>query len=287
MSTIHDKLASLLSMTVDRGCTEDEAETAMRMAANIAAKHGIDLDALRPAGAPKPKATRKRHTTELKWHQVFCAQAAAELSGVACHVKDLGRRGFEFIGRPENIDSAEQLMFWLFRQVEEIYKAALPKGLNQRERAEFRRTFKAACAQRVLERACRVMRDMVRKESSVNTTGHNALVVAGHFLTLKQEIDDELYGTAEERAARAKQWEEVMAKRKAEHDAWRAANPVEAAKRDEEERKENERWHKQQERNAKRRKGDGFGRERSMPKGSGTAAGYRAGDAVKLRKEVD
>lgn len=276
MSASHDKILKLLNMTVKNGCTEDEQETALKMAMAIAAREGIDLEALRPKDAPKIKAVMKGHYQEFKPHQALAAQAAAVLFGVECNVYNLGARGFNFVGRPELIELAEETMFWLFRQIEELYKQALPKGLSKTERAEFRKTFKAACALRTWERAREAMRDMRYNDARAQeATGHNALVVQGYFETLEKEQDEfweERFAETPEQKARREAQEKAQAE-------WDAAHPKEAARR----KKEEERAAAKAARQAAKRKGR---RERSIPMGSGTNLGYAAGDAVQLRKEV-
>lgn len=269
---IKKKLAALLAMTPERGATEDESETAMKLAAALAAKHGIDLASIE--GGKKIKMERKRDRTEMRLHQAYAAQAAAELFGVACELYKEGKEGFVFIGRDENVAMAEETMFWLFRQIEELYKSALPKGLSQKERAEFRRTFKPACALRVRERAIKIVRDMVRSDAGARGTGHNALTVMGHFETLRREIRELRYGpepTAEDKARWAKEAAEYCERDR----LWREQNPEEAKKRDAEAAREDRRF--------ARRKGP---RERTMPIGSGTEAGYVAGDRVELNRKV-
>lgn len=136
------KLAKLLNMTVENGCTEDEQESAMRMAAGLAARAGIEseLEKLKNTGQQPAtrKATRKNFSQEFKIHQVLAAQAAAELYGCEIYAYDRGKSGIFFVGREENIESAETTMFWLMRQVELLYKQNLPRGLTQSARAEER-----------------------------------------------------------------------------------------------------------------------------------------------------
>lgn len=273
MTTIQDKLASLLRMTEANGCTEDEAETAMRLAAGIAAKHGIDLNDCRPVGSAKIKITKKTEYKEMPFHQAFCARAAAALHGVECVLYDEGKHGFQFVGREDNIELATQTMFWLFRQIEEIYKQHLPKGLSKTERAEFRRTFKPACARRVYQRAYDIVRKMQQDDVFAQAaTGSNALVVQGYFATLADEINEyynEKLKPTPEQVERAR--------KHAEQDRiWREANPEAAKRYDVERAREDKKWAK--------RKGP---RARTMPTGSGTDAGYTAGDRVKLRKDVN
>lgn len=202
---------------------------------------------------------------------------AGELFGIQCNVYDLGKNGIMFVGREELIELAEETMFWLFRQVEQLYKTALPKGLSKTARNEFRKTFKAACAERTLQRVREYIRDIQYNQARAQAeAGHNALVVKGHFNTLKDEIDaywDERFKLTPEQGARRKAQDERIRK-------WREENPEEAARMD----KEEERRRKAEERRAAKRKGP---RVRQLPRGSGTNAGWAAGDHVKLRKEVE
>lgn len=277
---IKNKLEALLRMTEKNGATEDEAATAMALAAAIAAKRGIDLAAIN-SDAPKPKLTRKRFQDETPIHQSFCARAAAHLMGVAF---DERSTGFEFIGREELVEGAEQIMFWLFRQVEDLYKQALQarsielgRTMTTKERGEFRKTFKPACAKRVHERASDLMHRMKRDERTAQqATGQNALVVAGYFRTLEMEINDFRYGpppTAEQKA----QWAREAAQAAERDRLWRQQNPKEAAKRDREDARWQKRWEARESKRQVRP---------DIPQGSGTQAGYAAGERVQLRKEV-
>jgi hypothetical protein len=251
-----DKITKLLNMTVENGCSEDEQESAMRIAASLAAKAGIDLDSCRAVDAPRPKAKSKNVGRDFKPHQALSAEAAAILYGCEANSYNLGADGIVFVGRDENIELAEQTWFWLMRQVELLYKQALPKGLSQTARGEFRKTFKAACAARVRDRAWSLMQDLKKNDSAAQAaTGHNALVVLGHFEQLQKEISE--------------YWDERVQSWKKQREDWEQKNP-EAAK----------------ELAKKEAKRKGYRRGRSIPTGSGTNAGFAAGDRVKLREEV-
>jgi len=272
-----DRIRKLLNMTVENGCTEDEQSTAMGMAAGIAAREGIaDWEALgdQQANTPKRKAKAKYKPEPIKPHQALAAAAAAELFGIECHVYNLGARGIQFIGREELIEMAEHTMFWLFRQIEELYKRSLPKGMSQRERSEFRKTFKAACAHRTLERARQMMRDMKSNDTQAQVaTGQNAIVVAGHFEQLQSEVNEywsEYFDKMNARAAARR--ESMTPEQQARHDEMQEQLRKEQAKREKAEAR-------------RRAKGVGPREGRSIPTGNGTRAGRAAGDEVKLRKE--
>lgn len=273
------KLSKLLNMTVENGCTEDEQESAMAMAAGIAARIGISLESVAPAGATtaQRKAMRKAVEQEFKIHQLLSAQAAALLYGCEIYTYNHGKNGVFFIGREENINLAEQTTFWLMRQVELLYKQSLPKGLTQRARAEYRKTFKAACAHRVYLRAQELMRNMKRDDQAAQSaTGSNALVVQGYFDQLAQENDDYWKPSEEEQLASKMRQEAYEAR---ERDRRAALTPEQRAAED----KAIDKMMKSEQSKAAKRRGP---RARTLPTGNGTSAGRAAGDQVKLRESV-
>lgn len=273
------KINKLLNMTVENGCSEDEQETAMAMAAGIATRLGIDLEAARQREATpaQRKAVRKGFNQEFKIHQVLAFQAAGQLYGCEVYTYSGGKGGCFFIGREENVELAEQTAFWLMRQVELLYKEHLPRGLSQSVRAEYRKTFKAACAHRVYERAVSLMYKMRRdNEAAQSATGQNALVVQGYFDQLKQENQDFWKPSAEAQARidqRRKEYEQAEEVRR---------NALTPAEREAEDRVK-QREAKKAARAAAKRKGP---RPRTLPTGIGSSAGFAAGDRVKLRREV-
>ena len=191
---IKAKLFKLLNVTTDRGTSEAEAATAMSMATRLMIAHGISQDELRQSAfvAGRSEQTQLDHD----W-QELCAGAAGALVGCTTIIvtnRVTKERGFYFVGRPENHKAAGDLFNFLADQVERLYKVNLVPGMTQSARANFRRTFKFACASRVRHRAAQLVEEMKRGELSVGT-GTNALVVQGHFDKLKEETDAFLAGT--------------------------------------------------------------------------------------------
>lgn len=183
MTSIKDKIRKMMALGAKgSGASEEEAATAMRMAMGLMAKHGIDQATL---GGPKPTARMAaRVDREIKSYEVSLAQAAGFLYGCKVLFWKGGQHGFAFIGRPDNTDAAEATMMWLTQQVEELYKAHLPRGMTQRDRAEYRRTFKTACANRVANRAAEFVRNPHQIASDIKST---ALVVGDYFKQLQVE----------------------------------------------------------------------------------------------------
>lgn len=57
--------------------------------------------------------------------------------------------GHVFVGKPDMIEVAEMMLVHLINEVERLYKRDLPKNMTKSERAEWRKTYKSACAHRV------------------------------------------------------------------------------------------------------------------------------------------
>lgn len=269
------KITKLLNMTVENGCSEDEQETAMAMAASIATRLGIDLEAQRQKEATpaQRKAIKKAVNQEFKIHQVLAFQAAAALYGCDLYTYDGGKGGLYFIGREENVELAEQTAFWLMRQVELLYKEHLPRGLTQSVRAQYRKTFKAACAHRVAQRAQTLMREMKQNDGRAQeATGQNALVVQGYFDQLKKENEDYFKPSPEQQAIIDQRREQYRLAEEARR------NALTPAERDREDRDRQREFNK-----LMKRKGP---RPRRLPTGIGTNDGLAAGDRVQLRKEI-
>jgi hypothetical protein len=257
-----------MNMTVANGCTEDEALSAMTMAAGIATRMGIELDRVQPAGSPKRKLKETFNHMQMKVHEALAGEAAGTLYGVEFNAPNYGKNGYWFIGREENIALAETTMLWLMRQVELLYKTHLPRGLTVSARAQFRATFKQACALRILDRATDMMRDMARNDTTAQAnTGSTALVVAGHFAVLKAEIDDH--------------WDQKM-----KTGAYAVAKTQQQIDRERAEREQLEADYASGRKQRPKMKVHKQRRGRSIKFGNGTDAGFAAGDTVKLRQEL-
>lgn len=182
--SIKDRIRKLMALAADTsGASEAEADTAMRMAMGLMAKHGIDQASL---GGPKPTARMAaRVEREIKPYEVQLANAAAYLYGCQALFWKNGRHGFAFIGRADNTDAAEETMLWLTKQVNALYSASVPKDLKtHKEWFEFRKTFKIACAHRVAQRAAEFVRNPHQIASDIKST---ALVVSDYFKKLNAE----------------------------------------------------------------------------------------------------
>lgn len=183
-NAIADKIRKLLALAGNNP-NENEAAAALERATELMMKHGIE------------EASLKTDTIKIDYYgatvegdhrwQGFCAQAAGRLAGAAAvFVKTRDGMMIRFAGREENCTAACNMAIYIIDQVERTYKAFLPKGLSKTERAEYRRTFKEACAARVFDRADQI----VKSQSEKGLSGVNALVVVDHRKQLLAETQE-------------------------------------------------------------------------------------------------
>lgn len=201
-----DKIKKLLAMSEKNGATENEAATAMRMAASLALKHDIELSSL--ASSEKQKEAVDafiRNEPMLKW-EVYIRRAAGHLFGVQVSHGTT----FHWIGKPADIENAELLVPYLTSQVGRIYKDALAAqgGMTQPARAKFRKEFKEGCAFRVNQRAQELIKKMQQDDREAQEfVGSTALVVQHVFEEKALDIRnwwDELAKTGRVKASRRK-----------------------------------------------------------------------------------
>lgn len=155
MSAIVDRIKKLLALARDKGASEAEAATAMRMASELMLKHNIDEPT---EEVPTVGYHQVVYEDTDKWVYWLGRAAALIYSCKEVETTRGGKRGIGFIGRPDNTEAAFTTLVWLVDQVEEQYKLHLPRGLSKGARAEFRRTFKYAAALRVVGKAQEIVK---------------------------------------------------------------------------------------------------------------------------------
>lgn len=174
MENVVDRIRKLLALAKDKGASEHEASFAMAKASELMLKYNIDH--VDDEDAPGFIESRKSPILDQKWH-FFLAGAVASLFNcravytdiVVCH---------SFVGRPANTEAAADTFEYLVQQVEGLYKQGLRAfrsrmgRLSKSSRAEFRQTFKEACALRIYQRVVEIK----AHERNV-IPNHRALVV--------------------------------------------------------------------------------------------------------------
>jgi hypothetical protein len=190
MTSINERIKKLLALGRNSGATEAEAETAMGMAAALMLKHGIDEDSLveRKVGAEAGVRLDKFYED---WHYE-CAQAAATL--YTSRALKYRNSGVSFVGRKDNIEACAEMTDYLVGEVERLYKVCLPKGMSKIDRANFRKTFKFACARRLFLRAVLII-DELKKGKGVASVGSTALVVVESIAAQLREAEEFMMGS--------------------------------------------------------------------------------------------
>ncbi len=183
MNPIIEKIKKLLALAGNNS-NESEAARAMEMASTLMMKHGIEEDQVK--GEVKQEIRPgTRYDDQAPFHRIV-AQAVAELMG--CSTYWYPRvKGVQFVGRPLNVTAAEELYVYVILQVEHLYRIELPKGLTQRERSQYRKTYKLACANRIHTR----VRDIIRHQGlSTSEASTSRALVVQHREVLRGEIDE-------------------------------------------------------------------------------------------------
>lgn len=181
MEDIRDKIRKLLSVA-EGGANEHESNVAMRMASDLMMRHGIDRASLASGEERVEVIEGEKFNIDYSWHKIL-ATSAGELYGVL----PLGTSdwsGCRFVGRADNVGAASDTFEFLRVQVEQLYKTHLPAGMTKASRALYRRTFKASCSTRVLERCLQI----VAAQCASDPGAKNALVVLDHRKQLANEV---------------------------------------------------------------------------------------------------
>lgn len=185
MSEIHDKIKKLLAVAEGQA-NENESAQAMKFASMLMMRHGIDRSEL---GEKSVVGEGSMFDIDYKWHKAV-ASAAGLLYG-ATPFYNHAFTAFRYVGRSENIDAAQDTLAFMLLQVEALYKHNLPKGMSKSERAEYRRSFKQACAERVYNRCQEIVEEQMRADAAGSPASTStALVVIAHREQLKVEVED-------------------------------------------------------------------------------------------------
>lgn len=183
MTNVKDKIRKLLAMAEAAGGNENEMKNAMAMASDLMMRHGVEREQL---GDVTPKARRGEVIdADYVWYHDLAVAAGLLCGCKTIHWYPRAYSKVRFVGRPENIEGAQDIYTFLILQLEMFYKAALPKGMSKLERAEYRKTFKHACALRIRNRAQTII-DAQPKETGT------ALMVIDHRNMLLGEAAAEM-----------------------------------------------------------------------------------------------
>lgn len=205
LAKIRDRVKKLLALGNNSAATEHEAAQALQMASDLMARYNIQIDAS-PNVEDRQVMRGQWYTYEHPWQKI-AAMAAGALYN--CQVIS-STTEYQFVGRSHNIDAARDTHLWIMQQIESFYKQALTPGLSKSDRAEFRRTFKFACANRVYFRSQDIKSERQRgtdNNKAIEQTGSNALVVVKSIVQQIEEVRafmDEIPGLRTGRSVRYK-----------------------------------------------------------------------------------
>lgn len=187
MTNAIDKVRKLLALARDKGATEAEAASAMAMASRIMLDHNLSEDMI---GDKSEIYGGMWGTLQPRW-SLWLGLAVGKLYSCQ-HVFAVlrssdGKTTNRWIGRELNVRACEETFQFIIDQVEREYKRELKRWgrkLTQPMRAELRKTFKEACAMRVLHR-CEEIIEHHRK--GVNQ--HALVVIDDMMVEINRQLD--------------------------------------------------------------------------------------------------
>lgn len=191
MEKIRDRIRKLLRLARDKGANENEAAIALAAANRLMLEHDIAHVGEEDESVHVVRGDRMYVDRGERW-ELFVASATAKLYNCRS-VQWRGDGSHAFVGRVESVGACEETFVWICEQVDELYKEGLKafRGkvgvLDKSLRADFRKTFKEACAVRIHHRV-----DEIIAANRGNIPAHKALVVIDQALAAADELlDDE------------------------------------------------------------------------------------------------
>ena len=188
LNTIN-KIKKLLAVAATgSGATEGEAMSAAALASALMLKHNIDVQLDDDKDEPTAQRGESLGGYDEPWH-IECSGGAGYL--YSCRPLIQRRMGnIAFVGRPDNINAAEMTLKFFVDETERLYKLNLPKGLSKLDRANFRATFKMACARRIAARCWAIMETLRQDDAkAIEATGSRALVIVQSIDAMLAEAD--------------------------------------------------------------------------------------------------
>ncbi len=265
-----EKVQKLLTLSKDAGATEHEAQVAAAMAQKLLEAHNLDMASIGHTAKGSQRSDNKLKGGLYKWQRELW-RAVSELNFcMYWSIKGL-KAGSTYehriLGRQENVIGTQVMAEYLQGTVERIaQETANDRGLNIycREMIAFREGMGERLSYRLWtlrsERLAEDKRKQREQEAAARHPGH----VASNAIVLQSVIDDEHDlnndyvhgwepGTTAKRKRDAELWhQQAVAKRK----QWELDNPEAHKAELEDIRKRSDEFNKQQERKARRRKGN-------------------------------
>lgn len=203
------KIQKLMAMADHVGSNPNEAAAAAAMAARLAAKHNIDLDAVRTADQPK---TFARLYTEIKVpmrdEQAFyflCNAVAKTYGCVGGHFIFSGSIEPVFVGQPHNTGMAKSWFQYLWdacKLANRIHAREQNYGSHAR-REQARSAFRYGFCKAVSERMHELLMATMAQTHTSTHTGGTALVVGAWFESERRDVAQWM---ADDAAARAERY---------------------------------------------------------------------------------
>ena len=192
MLNFEEKIKKLLALADNPGASENEAEVALAMAQKLAAKHAVDITKLQTGEIEEGFVIFTLRQGK-RINPVEKRLSSALQALYACKPFISGKTEIK-VACPKSMELAIKNTFeWLIRQIEKECQKDLPDEYFGRERSEFERTFKWACAVKIVDRA----QDLTKKLTTDNgfaqaEAGTTSLAIRESRKDLMSKAYDEL-----------------------------------------------------------------------------------------------
>jgi len=179
MSDIHSKIADLFELA-NNNPNEAEAASAAAMARKLMLKHNIDE---RDIGRKANVGFNGEKSVDRDYY-LLLTTGISELIPAKALIYTNGRnKTIKWAATAVNAQVANQMLEFWARQIEALYKQALPAGMSKSQRAQYRKDFKRNAAVTIIHRA----RELRKQQNLEKGTGTSLLVIQTE---LEAEVDE-------------------------------------------------------------------------------------------------
>lgn len=188
---MHDKLKKLLALAEHPNTNPHEAAAAAALAAELAAQHSIDLEALRVRGKEFGSAPVVQYSSRDEMAIGVMGAAVGKLYGCygTLHRSAGAARGmFSYSGQPHNVAMAGTWLRYLWESCKRANREFAVRSGNDRKKREIaRRSFRWAFCDIVAKRLIEKLNELNAREMTASSDGRS--IVVGSWLEQeRQEI---------------------------------------------------------------------------------------------------
>ena len=248
---VEDKIIKLLAIANDKAANEHEASAALELAQKLADAHNLELSSV--SAAKQGRDDRKINKGLYPYQRTLYEQLAALNHCRYWFQKGLSKGSayeIRLLGSKVNVATVNAMAGYIEEVANRLVKEEMvPAGHHYFSKASH--LFREGLIDRVVVRLNERRREEVRQRREANAAsgGGNQLVLIEDVAKREEEANyDYLYGEGayaraeEAKAQRLREYEEMMARKRAEEEAFKRDHPEEWARREAEKQAERDKW---------------------------------------------